>query len=127
MIKTTSDMYILVREICVFIPATYLKRSEVLARIEQLRKLIVFMTWEKSLFTFAPAAYRFSDYFRQKAAKFTADHENFCERITFSASRVTPIKPSQTAYKNYIGINIVKKSQGSLPHKASYKQSFFIP
>lgn len=56
MIKTTSDMYILVREIRVFIPATYLKRSEVLARIEQLRKLIVFMTWEKSLFTVTPAA-----------------------------------------------------------------------
>jgi hypothetical protein len=42
MIKTTSDMYILVREICVFIPATSLKRGEVLARIEQLRKRFLY-------------------------------------------------------------------------------------
>jgi hypothetical protein len=39
----------------------------------------------------------------------------------------TVFTAAQTAYKNYIGINIVKKSQGSLPHKASYKQSFFMP
>jgi hypothetical protein len=30
-------MYVLVRELCVFIPAAYLKRSEVLARLEQPR------------------------------------------------------------------------------------------
>jgi hypothetical protein len=34
--KTTSDMYVLVRELFVFIPEAYLKRGEVLARPERL-------------------------------------------------------------------------------------------
>jgi hypothetical protein len=42
MIKNYCDMYILVRELWVFITAVYLKSSEVLARPEQLRRRFLY-------------------------------------------------------------------------------------
>jgi hypothetical protein len=42
MIKKYCDMYVLVRELCFFITAAYLKSSEVLARPEQLRRRFLY-------------------------------------------------------------------------------------